>query len=128
MPSESRVSSPTLTSSIKGICAVAVIAVVAALMPWRASTDSTTQGSRQWVPFASTPLTYLESQPTDFHSGRVSSIAVDPRDSTRWLAGVGNGGVWETRDAGDSWTPLTDDAPTLAIGAVTFAPSNPDIL
>ena len=61
-------------------------------------------------------------------SGRVASVAVDPRDASRWLAGVGNGGVWETRDAGRSWTPIADDAPTLSVGVVTFAPGNPDVI
>jgi hypothetical protein len=58
----------------------------------------------------------------------VASIAVDPRDPSRWLAGVGNGGVWETRDARRSWMPIADDAPTLSIGAVALAPGNPDVI
>lgn len=62
------------------------------------------------------------------NSGRVADIAVDPGDPTHWLNGAGNGGVWETRDSGTSWTPLTDTAPTLATGAVAFAPSNPGII
>ena len=66
--------------------------------------------------------------PDPYQSGRVSSIAVDPRDTSRWLIGAGNGGVWETRDAGRSWTPIADDAPTLSIGVVTFAPGNPDVI
>ena len=61
-------------------------------------------------------------------SGRIASIAVDPTDANHWLIGVGNGGVWETRDAGQTWAPLTDDAPTLAIGAVAFARSDPSII
>ena len=66
--------------------------------------------------------------PDPYQSGRIASIAVDPRDSSRWLVGAGNGGVWETRDAGRSWTPVADDAPTLSIGVVTFAPGNPDVI
>ena len=88
----------------------------------------------QWTPQASVPfLVSGAAVPTPesyrtYNSGRVSSVAVDPRDSSRWLVGVGNGGVWETRDAGGSWTPITDDAPTLATGAIAFAPSNPDVV
>lgn len=55
-------------------------------------------------------------------SGRVSSIAVDPTDPRHVLVGAAGGGVWETRDNGSSWVPRTDDAPTLAIGAVAFDP------
>jgi hypothetical protein len=37
------------------------------------------------------------------HPG-IHSLLVDPRDSRRMLAGVSCGGVWETRDTGESWT------------------------
>lgn len=51
-----------------------------------------------------------------------------PSDPDHWLIGTGNGGIWQSRDAGGSWTPLTDAAPTLTIGAVAFAPSDPSII
>jgi photosystem II stability/assembly factor-like uncharacterized protein len=102
--------------------------------PIDASTVSSVQGSGQWIPFGAEPFLVSNTLvPTPesyrtYNSGRVSSIAVDPRDPSRWLLGVGNGGVWETRDAGGAWTPITDDAPTLATGAIAFAPSNPDVV
>lgn len=61
-------------------------------------------------------------------SGRIGSIAVDPTNLNHWLLGVGNGGVWETRDAGGSWLPLTDAAPTLSTGDIAFDPGNPQIV
>ena len=60
-------------------------------------------------------------------AGRISSIAIDPSDSTHILAGAGGGGVWETRDAGATWEPRTDRKASLAIGAIAFAPSNPSV-
>ena len=63
--------------------------------------------------------------PTGVSNGRVASIAIDPSDRNHWLIGVGNGGVWETRDSGTSFVPLSDSWPTLVIGAVAFAPSDP---
>lgn len=56
--------------------------------------------------------------------GRLSSIAVDPRDANHLLVGSAGGGIWESKNAGTSWTPCTDAMPSLAIGAVTFDPSN----
>ena len=53
---------------------------------------------------------------------------MDPTNPSHWLLGVGNGGVWETRDTGRTWTAVADDAPTLATGAVAFAPSDPNII
>jgi len=81
----------------------------------------------QWVGIGPSPLNYLDN-PSCANSGRVAAIAADPGDATHWLLGVGNGGVWETRNAGASWSPRTDTAPTLATGAIAFAPSNPQII
>src|SRR5215208_3984085 len=58
-------------------------------------------------------------------SGRVSAIAVDPRDPAHVLVGAANGGVWESRDRGASWAPRSDYAPTLAVGALAFDPRTP---
>lgn len=80
-----------------------------------------------WVSIGPAPMAYQSDpdEPDFFNSGRVASIAVDPSDDAHWLIGVGNGGLWETRNRGASWLPLAEDAPTLAIGAVAFSPSNP---
>ncbi len=61
-------------------------------------------------------------------SGRVASLAVHPADNNRWLVGSANGGAWETKDGGVNFVALTDAAPSMAIGAVAYAPSNPSII
>jgi hypothetical protein len=58
-------------------------------------------------------------------SGRVSAVAVDPRNSNHVLCGAAGGGVWESFTRGASWAPRTDFLPTLTIGAIAFDPSNP---
>lgn len=60
-------------------------------------------------------------------SGRVISIAANPGDPRHWLAGS-TGGIWTTTDAGETWTSNTDSLPSLAIGAIAFAPGNPAIV
>jgi hypothetical protein len=60
-------------------------------------------------------------------SGRVVAIAVDPSDARHLLIGSGGGGVWESRDTGQTWSPRTDDQPSLATGAIAFDPTNPTI-
>jgi hypothetical protein len=70
----------------------------------------------------------VRGNPEQPHSGRVASVAVDPTNPDRWLLGVGNGGVWETRDTGRTWAAIADDAPTLATGAVTFAPGDANVI
>ncbi len=58
-------------------------------------------------------------------AGRISTVAIDPADASHILCGAAGGGVWESRDAGRTWQPRTDDQPSLAIGAVAFDPSAP---
>ncbi|MBI4907581.1 MAG: hypothetical protein HY820_28410 [Acidobacteria bacterium] len=81
-----------------------------------------------WTNIGPAPLFQGAPEFNNPNSGRVAALAVDPRDFAHWLAGVGNGGLWETRDAGNSWSPIADSAPTLATGAVAFAPSDPSII
>ncbi len=61
-------------------------------------------------------------------SGRARAMAIDPTNSSRLLLGTATGGVWLSNDTGASWTPLTDNQPSLAIGAVAFDPGNPNTL
>ena len=79
--------------------------------------------SDRWINIGPAPI--LDKRPV---SGRVAAIAVDPRDLQHWLIGAAQGGIWETRDAGTTWTPKTDDAASLAMGAIAFAPGDPDVI
>jgi hypothetical protein len=59
-------------------------------------------------------------------SGGVQTMLVDPADPTGNTIFIGavNGGIWETTNAlsasGPTWTPLTDNLPSLSIGALQF--------
>jgi uncharacterized protein (TIGR03437 family) len=59
-------------------------------------------------------------------SGRVTSLAVDPRNSDVAYLGAAEGGVWKTLDGGRNWLPLTDDQISLAIGSLAIDASAPD--
>jgi len=61
-------------------------------------------------------------------SGRVATIAVDPSNPAHVLCGSAAGGVWESFDRGGSWSPRTDFAATLTVGALAFNPVNPRIV
>jgi photosystem II stability/assembly factor-like uncharacterized protein len=58
-------------------------------------------------------------------SGRVSAIAVHPTNPDIAYVGTAQGGLYRTLNGGTTWTPLLDNALTLAIGAVAIAPSDP---
>jgi photosystem II stability/assembly factor-like uncharacterized protein len=60
--------------------------------------------------------------------GRVSQIAVHPTNGNLLIAGAAGGGVWGTSNAGASWQSRMELQPTLTIGAVAIASSNPSIM
>ena len=61
-------------------------------------------------------------------AGRVSVVAIDPDDSDVIYAGGAQGGVWKSTDAGASWSPLTDQECSLAMGHIAIDPEDPDII
>src|SRR5258708_9360347 len=77
--------------------------------------------------------TSIGPRPTDagsleVTSGRINSIAIDPRNSKTIYIGAAEGGVWKTKNGGATWSPLTDAQPSLANGAIALDPSNPDVV
>ena len=87
-----------------------------------------------WLPLGPTPI--LSGQtvgtPRVNVSGRVSTVVLDPgyngtSNQTVYL-GAAQGGVWRSRDNGATWVPLTDDQPSLAMGAIAIDPTNSSII
>src|SRR5262249_50206521 len=61
-------------------------------------------------------------------SGRIAAVAADPTNAKIIYIAAAGGGVWKTTDGGTTWTPLTDNQPTLSMGAIAVAPSNPNVI
>jgi photosystem II stability/assembly factor-like uncharacterized protein len=51
-------------------------------------------------------------------SGRVSEIAVDPKDPTHFFVAYASGGLWETHNNGTSFTPLFQNEMVMTLGAI----------
>lgn len=72
--------------------------------------------------------------PSRFHymgpssAGRFSAVAGVPGDPSTYYLGAASGGVWKTTDGARTFTPVFDDQPVQAIGALAVAPTNPDIV
>lgn len=61
-------------------------------------------------------------------AGRVTAIAVHPTEGRTLFVGSASGGVWKSINGGYSWLPLTDTHCSLAIGAVSVDPVNPNLI
>ena len=59
---------------------------------------------------------------------RVSAVAGEAGDPNVFYVGAASGGVFKSEDGGHSWTPIFDDQPAQSIGAITVAPSDPDVV
>jgi uncharacterized repeat protein (TIGR01451 family) len=60
-------------------------------------------------------------------SGRIGALAIQP-GTGRLILGAAQGGIWTYDTASGTWTARTDDQPSLAIGALAVAPSNPNVV
>jgi len=61
-------------------------------------------------------------------AGRIAAIAGIPGDLSTYYVGAASGGVWKTTDSARTWTPIFDDQPVQAIGALAIAASDPKIV
>ncbi|HEY0040356.1 MAG TPA: T9SS type A sorting domain-containing protein [Flavisolibacter sp.] len=61
--------------------------------------------------------------------GRVVCIAIDPNNpNTNLFIGTASGGIYKTINGGSNWTYVPTGKPVLGIGAITYHPTNSNIL
>jgi len=63
-----------------------------------------------------------------FRAGRVNAVTGVPGQPETFYFGSVGGGVWKTMNAGRTWTPIFDSASAASIGAISVAPSNPNVI
>ena len=63
-----------------------------------------------------------------FMSGRISDLAIHPEDDNVWYVAIGSGGIFKTKNAGVTWTPIFDNQKVYSIGCITIDPNNPHTL
>jgi photosystem II stability/assembly factor-like uncharacterized protein len=61
-------------------------------------------------------------------SGRVMSIAVNPKNKVEYYVGVASGGVWKTVNDGTTWSPVFDGEGSYSIGWVTIDPNDSSVV
>jgi photosystem II stability/assembly factor-like uncharacterized protein len=60
--------------------------------------------------------------------GRTRGLAIDPQNTNIMWAGGATGGLWKTTDGGQTWTPVDDFAPVLAINCLVMDPHDPNTI
>jgi photosystem II stability/assembly factor-like uncharacterized protein len=85
-------------------------------------------GTTTWTAFGPTPIVNGQRPGNGPVSGRLAGIAADPADPNTIYVAAAGGGVWKTIDGGTSWTQLTDSQSTLSMGAITIAPTTPNVI
>jgi hypothetical protein len=90
-----------------------------------------------WTALGPAPIPNGQTEPEDANgisltqarvSGRVTAVAIDPGDPNTVYVGTAQGGVYQSRDGGATWTALMDSAMTLAVGSLELDPSDPNTL
>ncbi len=86
-----------------------------------------------WTPLGPAPIPNGQTEPADASgisltqapvSGRTTAIAIDPADPDTAYVGTAQGGLYQTRNGGLTWTALMDNALSLAIGSVELDPTD----
>ncbi len=60
--------------------------------------------------------------------GRINDVAVVEGDPSIAYVASASGGLWKTTNAGTTFKPVGDTLPTLSVGAVAVAPSDPNVV
>src|SRR2546428_1829352 len=85
---------------------------------------ATPAGTTSWVELGPKPIVapadpnYYGTAP---FSGRITAIAINASNPSNIFVGGAQGGVWKSIDGGTTWMPLTDNQPSLAVGAIAFS-------
>ena len=61
-------------------------------------------------------------------SGRVSDIAVNPKNPSVWYIAAASGGVFKTNNAGTTFEPIFDQAGAYSIGCLALDKNNPNVI
>ena len=84
-------------------------------------------GADRLTPETFTNLEFRSLGP-NLTTGRLSDIAVDPKNSNVWYVAASAGNLWKTENRGNTWTPIFESYGSYSLGAVVVDPKNPNIV
>ncbi len=61
-------------------------------------------------------------------TGRISDVAVDPKNLNVWYVAASAGNLWKTENRGNTWTPIFENYGSYSLGAVVVDPKNSNVV
>jgi len=61
-------------------------------------------------------------------SGRIQSLAVNPKNRAHYYVGVASGGMWRTDNNGITWNPVFENEGSYSIGTVVMDPKDSNVI
>lgn len=84
----------------------------------------TDASSGEWTSIGPTDFTHVNGLYRGL--GRINRIAFDPSNSLYMYAGMPNGGLWRSTNAGVTWNPLSTYGPNLGISGIVVSHADPN--
>lgn len=89
-------------------------------------------GGGSWTPLGPAPLSTSNCSAycrnVGNTTGRITAIAINPKNSQEIWLGTADGGVWHTMDGGKDWAPVFDTQQVLSIGSIAVDPNTPSTI
>jgi photosystem II stability/assembly factor-like uncharacterized protein len=61
-------------------------------------------------------------------TGRISDVAVDPKNPSVWYVAAASGNLWKTENRGNTWRAVFDEQGSYSLGAVTVDPKDSNVV
>jgi hypothetical protein len=113
-------------TSLKVICLLVIGQLAFAQQPL-SPLEASFQTYRKMKEETKFKLNWIPLGPT-VNSARADVVQVDASHPGTMYVGFGSGGIWKTINHGVTWNSIFEEQPSLGIGDVELAPSNPNII
>ena len=86
------------------------------------SSARSTKAVSNWQPMG--PFSHTNTGSWSSGQGRVNVLVVDPNNPNTYYVGAPAGGIWKSTDAGQTWTPLSDQLGQIGVSGIAVDYNN----
>ena len=86
------------------------------------SSARSTKAVSNWQPMG--PFSHTNTGSWSSGKGRVNVLVVDPNNPNTYYVGEPAGGIWKSTDAGQTWTPLSDQLGQIGVSGIAVDYNN----